>query len=211
MSEAPEVGREGAEKVAQGAPRRTRRRRLQPLAIAALTVVWLVLVGEVSVVTVVGGALIGLLVTLVFPMPPVHYGGRLRPLGLLRLLVYQLVDLAVSSVRLALVAFRGPLPHPGVLRVRLHSDSDLYQVATAELASVVPGTIIIDARAKGRLLYVHVFDLPDPERGDEVVSSTLALEERVLRALGSRDEIRALTERRGATDDSSLDHTWEEA
>lgn len=201
-----------AQGATHGKPRRTRRRRVQPLAVIALTLVWLVLVGEVSVVTVVGGALIGLLVTQVFPMPPIHYAGRLRPLGLVRLLGHQLADLAVSSVRLALVAFRGPMPRPGVLRVQLCSDSDLYQVATAELASVVPGTLIIDARARQRLLYVHVFDLPEPERGDEVVASTLALEERVLRAFGSKAEIEALAERRGRNPDHTrIDHTWEEA
>lgn len=169
-----------------------RKRRFQPKAIGLLTVVWLVLVGEVNLVTVLGGAALAWLVTVVFPLPPLHYGGRLHPVGLLRLGAHLLADLAVSSVRLAGYAFSGRVPRPGIIRVNLSADSDLYEVNTAELASVVPGTIVVDARARRRILYLHVFDLPEPGERGTVVRDTLALERRVVQALGSQAEIEAL-------------------
>lgn len=168
------------------------RRRLQPKAIVLLTIIWVALVGQVTIVTVVGGALLSILVTLLFPLPPVSYGGRLHPWGALKLLAHLIKDLAVSSTRLAIFAFGTAAPRPGIIRVNLRSTSDLYQVNTAELASVVPGTIVVDARPKRRHLYLHVFDLPDLAEREAIIRDTLALESRVVHALGSRAEIAAL-------------------
>lgn len=194
-----------------------RRRRLrwafQPRQMAVLTVVWLVLVGEVNLVTVVGGLLIAWLVTVVFPLPPITWDGRLRPWGMIVLVARLLADLATSSVKLALVAFSRRMPRPGIVRVPLLSDSDLYQVNTAELASVVPGTIVVDARRRDRLLYLHVFDLPDPSRSGEVVHDTLMLEKRVLDALGSRaerqDHRERMAERTGTSGTNETHETTE--
>lgn len=168
------------------------RRRFQPKAIVVLTIIWVALVGEITIVSVVGGALLGLLVTVLFPMPPISYRGRIHPWAAVTLLLHLVKDLAVSSTRLAIFAFGRAAPRPGIIRVNLRSDSDLYQVNTAELASVVPGTLVVDARPKRRHLYLHVFDLPDLEERALIIRDTLGLESRVVHALGSRAEIAAL-------------------
>lgn len=176
--------------------RRARARlRWQPRQVLVLTVLWLVLWGQVNLVTVVGGILVGVLVTILFPLLPIEWGGRLNPWGSIVLLAHLLKDLAVASFGLAVFAFGRDMPSPGIVRINLHSDSDLYQVNTAELVSVVPGTIVVDARQRSRTLYLHVFDMPRPETRDEVVADTIALERRVVRALGSRAEFEALDER----------------
>ena len=169
-------------------PRKAARLRFQPRQVAVLTLIWLILVGELSVVTVVGGVLLAWLITVIFPLPPVDYAGRLHPWRTLVLGLHLLKDLAVSSVKLVGYAFGRRVPHPGIVRVDLASDSDLYQVNTAELASVVPGTIVVDSRRKPRLLYLHVFDLPDPAERGQTIEETLALERRVVAAFGSREE-----------------------
>lgn len=171
---------------------RQHRIRWQPRQVVVLAVVWLLLVGDVNLITVVGGLLLGILVTIVFPLPSIEWAGRLRPWGVLTLMVHLVKDLAVASFRLAVFAFGRGVPTPGIVRIELRSDSDLYQVNVAELVSVVPGTIVVDARRRSRTLYLHVFDLPDPELRSEVVQDTLAIERRVVRAMGSRAEIQAL-------------------
>lgn len=176
----------------ESTPRRPRRIRWQPRQVALLAVVWLVLVGEVNFVTVVGGIALATLVTIVFPLPSIQWAGRPRLRGSVRLLAHLVKDLAVASVRLAAFAFGRDIPTPGIIRINLRSDVDLYQVNTAELVSVVPGTIVVDARRRSRTLYLHVFDLPDPELRAEVVKDTLALESRVVHALGSKAEMDAL-------------------
>lgn len=173
-------------------PRRARRLRWQPRQVAVLAVVWLLLVGEVTLVTVVGGIALAALVTIVFPLPPIEWEGRPRLWGTIRLVGRLVADLAVASVRLAAFAFSPKMPSPGIIRIPLRADVDLYQVNTAELVSVVPGTIVVDARRRSRTLYLHVFDLPDPALRDEIVKDTLALESRVVHAFGSKAEMDAL-------------------
>lgn len=168
------------------------RYRFQGRQIGLLTLVWLVLVGDLNLVTVVGGFLIAWLVTIVFPMPPVHYYGRVHPWGVVKLTLALLRDLATSSFRLAWYAFSGRPVHPGIVRVDLRVRSDLYQVNIAELTSIVPGTIVVDARRRTRALYLHVFDLPDAAAPAAVVDDTRRVERRLVAAFGSASEIGAL-------------------
>lgn len=172
--------------------RRRLRFRFQYRQVAVLTLVWLALVGDVTLVTVGGGVLISWLVTVVFPMPPVHYYGRLRPWGIVKLFVALLRDLATSSWRLAGYALAGRPVSPGIVRVGLNTHSDLYQVNIAQLVSVVPGTIVVDARRRTRVLYLHVFDMPHEGDAAQVVADTHGVERRLLHAFGSAAEIRAL-------------------
>ena len=184
--------------------RRSRRRvPFQPRQILMLAIIWLVLVGEVNIVSVVGGLLLGWLIMLVFPLPPVDHSGRIHPWRLLVLVVHLVRDLAVSSVRLMGYAFGRSVPHPGIVRVPLHSNADLYEVNTAELASVVPGTIVVDARRKPRLLYLHVFDLPDPSERQDTIDDTWALERRVVAAFGTTEELAAMQQVQAPTADAA--------
>lgn len=169
--------------------------RFQYRQIGLLTLVWLLLVGDVNLVTLVGGFAVSWLITIVFPMPPVHYYGRPRPWGIVVLGAALLRDLATASWWLAIDALRGRRVSPGIVRVDLRSDSDLYQVNVAELVSVVPGTIVVDARRRTRVLYLHVFDMPRDGDAAQVVADTHAVERRLLRAFGSAAEIRALDAR----------------
>lgn len=173
----------------QSTHRRRLRFRRQPRNVALLTALWLVLVGQVNLFSVLGGIALALIVTLVFPLPPIRYRGRLRLGPAIKLGVVLLKDLAVSSFRLAAWAFRPQAPTSGIVRVRLRTDSDLYQVNTAELTSVVPGTIVVDARRSTRVLYLHVFDMTSPGAAESARSSALAVERRVANAFASGKEL----------------------
>lgn len=184
------------------------RYRIQWRQITALTVFWLILVGQINIVSVVGGALLAWLVTIAFPLPPVNYGGRPHLFGTLRLAGAMLVDLGVASFALARFAFGRRLPRTGIVRVRLRSDSDFYQVLTAMLVSIVPGTVVLDARQRTRTLYLHVFDTPDGDHLVTAVPDTLGIERRVVMALGNDDELAGIApigaqERRADAADSS--------
>lgn len=175
-----------------------RRLRFRPQwgYITLLTVFWVAISGQLNPFGVVGGAALAWLVTIAFPLPPLHYRGRPNPWGLVVLVTVLVRDLAVASFTLARQALQpNPTPQPGIVRVQLASDSDLYQVNTAELLSIVPGTIVIDARRRTRTLYLHVFDLSG-QSPDDVRAESLAVERRVLRALASPRERKAAQEER---------------
>lgn len=166
--------------------------RFQGRAILLFALVWVMLWGEASLLNIGYGLLLGWLVSVVFWLAPIRYYGSIHIGGLLKLAALQLWDLAIASFQLAAMAFRPKLDlRPGVIRVRLRSNSDLYQVAVAELISIVPGTLVVETVRHPRLLYLHVFHLPDQKAIRAERDHALAIEARVVHAFGSDDEVRA--------------------
>jgi multicomponent Na+:H+ antiporter subunit E len=156
--------------------------------IGILTIVWVLLLGKLTVGTIVAGFLLGLLVTLVFPLPPVEFHGRLHPIGQLRLAARLVLDLVRSSFVVALLAFRRQTPKSAMIRVDLRSDSDLYQTLTSELVCLVPGSIVVEARRSTRTLYLHVLDVEQVSDLEPIRRSVLDAEARVITAYGSAEE-----------------------
>jgi multicomponent Na+:H+ antiporter subunit E len=170
-------------------PRRTGW-RFQWATIAWLTVVWVLLWGDVTWGNIVNGALLGLLVTVGLRMTPVDFHGRVHPVGLLVLLGRFAVDLVRASFEVSIVALRPRYtPRGAVICVQLRSHSDLYLTMTAELVSLVPGSIIVEAHRLTGRLYVHVLDVETSGGVEKARQAVLDQEARVLRALASDEEL----------------------
>ena len=169
------------------------RRRFHPVAVVVLTVVWLLLWDQVSLFLVLTGVLLALAVGWVFPLPRIDLHGRFRPVQGLRLLGRLLLDVVRSSVQVVGLVFRfGSLPRSAIVRVPLRSRSDLYLTQTAELVSLVPGTLVLEARRSTSTLYLHVLGATDAQGLQDAVQGVLDAEARVLRAFGSAAEVAAL-------------------
>ncbi|BBH67169.1 Na+/H+ antiporter subunit E [Actinoplanes sp. OR16] len=159
------------------------------VAAVALTVIWTLLWGGVTPITVVGGLLIAVVVLTVFPLPPVTYAGRVHPLGVLRFAARFAVDMVVASVQVALLAFRfGATVRSAVIAVRLRVPSDLGLTLTAEALSLVPGSLIVEVDRSQGILYVHVLGVSTLEEVEHFRGSVLALERRIVDAFGSPAE-----------------------
>lgn len=167
------------------APRRGwRRRNLQPLSVVWGAVVWVALWGDVSVANVLAGALLGLVVALVFPLPPLPGGVRLKPVALLRLLVAFVIDVVVASIDVIRVILRPGQLRNSVIAVKMRSDSDLVATIVGEMHSLVPGSIAVDVRRSDHTLYLHVLDTPDEASVQETRDRAAVMESRVAAALG---------------------------
>ncbi|WP_349878400.1 Na+/H+ antiporter subunit E [Micromonospora sp. HUAS YX12] len=177
---APTVGRGG-------------RRRDQAVALAWLVVAWMLLWGDVSWGNLFAGLVVGVAVLLFFPLPPVTFGGRVRPRALLVFAATFVVELISASVHVAGVALHfGYRPRGAIIAVPLRVRTDLNLALTAEVISLVPGTLILDVdRAEG-VLYVHLLDVRGPEDITASRERVLAVERRIVRAIGSPDEVRRL-------------------
>ena len=155
-----------------------------------LAVVWVMLWGTLSWGNVLAGLGIALLVTVLMPLPTIDFHGRVRPLGILVLLLRFLWELVVASVEVSLYAFRfGKVPRGAVVGVKLRSSSDLYLTLVAEISSLVPGSLVIEAHRNTGMLYLHVLDIESYGGPDKVRQDTLELEARVMRALASDEEL----------------------
>lgn len=157
---------------------------LQPFTLLWLTLVWIALWRDLSVANVLGGLLVALAVSLVFPLPRLRVGGRVHPWHLFILLARFLYDVVVASFQVALLTLQfGRRPRSAVIEVNLRSDSDLVLTLVAELSSLVPGTLAVEARRHTHTLYLHILDLGNSST-DDFREKALEEEARVLRALG---------------------------
>lgn len=164
------------------------RRRVQPVSLLLLTLLWVLLWGNVSWINVVSGLLLAVLVLVLFPLPPLTFGVRLHPWATLVLILRFLGDLVVASIG---VAYKASVPwehpHGRFTRVPLRSDNDLMCTITAQMTSLVPGSIVIDidCAPTGRSLLLHLFDAPQERDVREMHERVRAQELRVLRALAA--------------------------
>ena len=169
-----------------------RRRSFQPRAIATIALAWVLMWDRITWGNVVNGLLVGLLVTYAFPLPSIEFSGRLRPHRLAWLIVRFLGDLVTATWQVSRLALAGRRPRNAVIEVQLRTRSDFYLTLVAELIALVPGSVVIDARRSTSVLYLHLLDVERDGAVEAQRRHVLVVEERVVRALGSREEIAAI-------------------
>jgi multicomponent Na+:H+ antiporter subunit E len=158
--------------------------------IVVLTVLWSLLWGNFKPLTVVGGVLVAVVVMAVFPFPPVGWKGRFRPWAALRLLTIFFIDLLVASLQVAWIAIRpAKPPASAVIRVDLVTRSELLLTLTAELISLVPGSLLIELDSSRGIIWLHLLDGSTPEKIARARTKALAQETRVIAALGTDPEV----------------------
>ena len=169
------------------------RRRPQLRMSIVTAVIWVLLWGDLSLANLVSGFLLGLLITWVFPLPPIDFHGRFRLWPHTKLIAILLFDLVRSSFVVAAQAFHfGHTMRNAVVRVDLKTHSDLYLTLTSELVSLVPGTLVMEARRQESVVYLHVMDVRSDADIETARRKVLEAEERVVRSFGSDDEVAAL-------------------
>jgi multicomponent Na+:H+ antiporter subunit E len=150
--------------------------------------IWVLLWDDVSVLSIVSGFLIALLITRVFYLPPVEFSNRINPWFVLRLLL----DIAIASVRVSWQILTLPVPvHNAIVAVHLRSRSEGMLVWTTEAVSLVPGSLVIDVDPQQNVLYLHVLGVThdEGERIEEVRRTVLRTEARIVRAIGSKEDV----------------------
>ena len=137
-----------------------RQRALRAWVLCWLTLVWVLLWGNVSAANILGGLAIALGITVLLPLPVVPVEGRLHPVSFARLLIVVGWYLVVSSLQVAWLAIKpGPGPLSAVLRVRFAVKSDLVLALGVNAINLTPGTMVLEIDRDRRLLYVHVLDV----------------------------------------------------
>ena len=158
-----------------------------------LVLVWILLWGTWSWANLISGTVLALVVTVLLPLPPVVGGTRVRPVALLVFLGAFLLDLVVSAAEVAWQTIRpSGIAHSAIITVRLRTDSDLLLTIVAEATALVPGSLVIDLDRERQSLAVHVLHVTDLADVERRRASVLRMEERVVRAFGSTEEIAGL-------------------
>jgi multicomponent Na+:H+ antiporter subunit E len=155
-----------------------------------LVALWMLLWGQFSVVAVSLKKKAAVAVTRVFRLPPVELSGRVNLwYGLIFVLTF-LGAVVRGSLTVAwqVLDFRRQ-PGTAIIAVPLRIDDDLIMTHTAVTASLIPGSLIVDADRDRRVLYLHVIGVRSAEDVEAQRRSVLRWERRIVRAVGSRRQL----------------------
>ena len=73
---------------------------------------------------------------------------------------------------------------------KLITDEATGAVTPTPAHKLVPGSLIVEADRQDDILYLHALGTETPEDVEQVRAGVLAVEERIVRAIGSRDDVR---------------------
>ena len=160
-----------------------------------LFVVWLLLIRDLSAVSICGGLLIAVALQTFSPMPHVNPVKRFRPLRVTWLILRFAWDLLASAFQVAYMVLRSKPARPQMIEVEMVTRSEFYLTMASAMTCLVPGSLVVRAQISPSRVVLHVLDgqLSGGARGVE--KSLHALEMRIVKALGSRAEIREAEER----------------
>jgi multicomponent Na+:H+ antiporter subunit E len=157
--------------------------------VIALAAIWVLMWGSASPANVLSGLVLGAVLVLLVPglRRSGAGGGRVRPLGVLRLVAHMLVVTVTSNVELTrAVLSRSSRLRTAVVGVPLPECSDEVITLITDLIALSPGTMPIELRHDPRRLYVHVLHLRDVE---SFRREMLHLTDLVVRAFASNETI----------------------
>lgn len=167
-----------------------RSRRPSVFAIITLAAMWVLLYGDLSWGNVLAGGFLAGVVTWFAPMPRTNTRRFVvRPIALVQLIGVFLWEVLVASVQISRVIITGRRPVEAIIRVQTRAHSDAFLAATSGFVTLVPGSIVVDAHRLTGMMYVHLFDAPDAAALQSAHDGVLRQEERLLRALGTRQDL----------------------
>jgi multicomponent Na+:H+ antiporter subunit E len=158
-----------------------------------LIALWMLLWGQFTWLSFLIGLVAAVVVTRVFQLPPVELSGRVNLWwGMLFVLEF-LVALVRGSLTVAWQVV-DPRRQPGaaIIAVPLVTDDDLIMTHTAVTASLIPGSLIVDADRDRRILYLHVIGVRDDVGLERHRASVRHWEARIVRAVGSPAQLQAM-------------------
>lgn len=136
-----------------------------PLLTLTLTVVWLMLLNDLTL----GGLLFGLLLGITIPLLTAAFWPNRprvsRPLKIAEYVLVVLWDIIVANVKVAyIVLFKSNAqirPHFIAIPLEIYSPEAITVLAGT--ITMTPGTVTADLSADGRALLVHCLDTDDPQ------------------------------------------------
>jgi multicomponent Na+:H+ antiporter subunit E len=131
-----------------------------------LTLVWFLLIGDQSMVSLASGFLIGFAVLWIakpmFDTQTTYFGRLFRVVHLIAFFLYELI---LSSIQVAWdVLTPTHLSQPAIIEMPLDVTSDLEIFLVANLISLTPGTLCLDVDRRRNRLIIHAMFAPNPEQ-----------------------------------------------
>lgn len=158
-----------------------------------LVALWMLLWGQFTLLAFLTGVVIAVVVTRVFRLPPVELSGRVNIWRGVIFVVAFLGALVRGSLTVTWQIIN-PFRYPGtaVIAVPLRTDDDLIMTHVGVTASLIPGSLIVEADRERRILYLHVVGVDSTKDVEAQRASVLRWERRIVMAVGSRAQVEAV-------------------
>jgi multicomponent Na+:H+ antiporter subunit E len=159
-----------------------------------LVALWMLLWGQWTWTAFIMGVIAAVFVTRVFRLPPVELSGRVNLWWGAVFILQFIVALVRGSLTVAwqVLDWRRQ-PGTAIVAVPLRVDDDLIMTHTAVTASLIPGSLIVEADRDRRILYLHVIGVRSNGDVERQRASVWAWERRIVRAVGSRAQLERVT------------------
>lgn len=159
-----------------------------------LTFVWVALWGSFTAANMLGGVLLAVVLLLLLPLPSVPRQSRIRPLALLRFVLFFFKELVVASFTVIVQVLRPRSQlRQAVIAVPVVGVSDALLTLLANAVSLTPGTLALEVDRPRSTLYVHVLNVGGgADSVEQVRASIVRLERLAVLALGTKEGLAAL-------------------
>ena len=164
--------------------------RSQIVLLLGLVILWCLLWGQLTPLSVVSGIVLALVISLVFYLPAIDLSGRINIWHTAVFFVRLIIDICRASIDVAWLVIN-PRYHPSsaILAIALDTRSDIIMMFTAEAISLVPGSIVVDIDREESVLYVHVINVTTDDDLEKFRASVFATEKRLVMGIGSKDDV----------------------
>lgn len=158
-----------------------------------LVVLWMLLWHQFTPLAAITGLVVAIFVTRVFRLPTVELVGRVNIWYTLVFIVLFLGAVVVGAVSVAIQVFDfRRQPGAAIIAIPLRYADDIVTTHVAITASLIPGSLVVESDRDRRILYLHVIGVHDRADVDAFREGVLRWERRIVRAVGSPDQYRAL-------------------
>ena len=156
---------------------------------------WMLLWQQFTWLAFITGLIVAVFVTRVFRLPTVSLGCRLNLWHSLVFIVRFLIAVVQGSILVTMQVwnFRRQ-PGAAIIGVPLKYSDDLIMTHVSITASLIPGSLVVDSDRGRGILYLHVIGTDNNEDVEKVRQGILSWERRIVRAVGSKSQYRALRE-----------------
>lgn len=158
-----------------------------------LVLLWMLLWHQFTPLAIVTGILVAIFVTRVFRLPTVELVGRVNVWHSLVFIVLFLGAVVMGAISVTIQVFDlRRQPGAAIIAIPLRYADDILTTHVAVTASLIPGSLVVESDRDRRILYLHVIGVRTRADVDRFREGVLAWERRIVRAVGTPQQYRAL-------------------
>ncbi len=158
-----------------------------------LVLLWMLLWHQFTPLAVVTGILVAIFVTRVFRLPTVELVGRVNVWHSLVFITHFLGAVVVGAISVTIQVFDfRRQPGAAIIAIPLRYADDILTTHVAVTASLIPGSLVVESDRDRRILYLHVIGVRTRADVDRFREGVLRWERRIVRAVGTPEQHRAL-------------------